>query len=148
MVALLFTEFVLVADKPLSEAYPKDLNTLGDHIRKKRLDLGLFQRDVAALFGVSKSTVVSWETAVNEPLVRQIQSIIQFLGYVPYKPQPTFPEWLKLLRSCLGLSQRKLATLLGMDQSTIEGWECGRHLPTAKSLRRVRKAAIWQGHGK
>jgi hypothetical protein len=43
MVALHFCEVTLTAKKPLSEAYPKTLKTLGDHLRKRRLDLNLFQ---------------------------------------------------------------------------------------------------------
>jgi transcriptional regulator with XRE-family HTH domain len=39
--------------------YPDALVTLGDHIRKRRLDLGLRQRDVAAQFGVNVNTVTN-----------------------------------------------------------------------------------------
>ncbi len=51
----------LKASKPASPAYPKSLETLGDHIRKRRLDLGLEQQQVAARLGVSESTVWNWE---------------------------------------------------------------------------------------
>jgi hypothetical protein len=39
----------LKAQKPLPSAYPQTLKTLGDHLRKRRLDLQLFQKDVAQM---------------------------------------------------------------------------------------------------
>jgi hypothetical protein len=37
--------------------YSNTLNTLGDHIRKKRLNLGLFKKDVANIIGTNDSTI-------------------------------------------------------------------------------------------
>jgi DNA-binding XRE family transcriptional regulator len=59
--ALPFINFQLSAKKPQIPAYPKTLTTLGDHIRKRRLDLGLWQKDVAATLEVSESAVTGWE---------------------------------------------------------------------------------------
>jgi len=53
--------FTLTAQKPLERAYPKELVTLGDHIKKRRLDLGLFQKDVAVAIGVGTCTITNWE---------------------------------------------------------------------------------------
>jgi hypothetical protein len=39
------------------KGYPLEPRFLGEHIRKRRLDLGLLQIDVAAQIGVTKSTV-------------------------------------------------------------------------------------------
>ena len=118
-----FTHLALIGERPKPEAHPKELNTLGDHILKKRLELGLFQKEVARQIGVDKSTVYNWETNRNEPLIGQIPGIIQFLGYVPYTPSPSFPEWLRLVRSCLGMSQRQLAAPLHVDPTTVARWE-------------------------
>ena len=73
---------------PPSAAYPRELVTLGDHIRARRLDRGLGQRDVARLIGVSTSTINGWETVGREPEVRYLPAIIAFLGYNP-EPEPT-----------------------------------------------------------
>ncbi len=43
--ALPFCHAELRASKPKSFRYPTRLNTLGDHIRSRRLDLGLFQSE-------------------------------------------------------------------------------------------------------
>lgn len=56
-VALPFCKIELKAPKPPPAGYPKILKTLGDHIRKKRLDLGLLQKDVAKIIGTTESTI-------------------------------------------------------------------------------------------
>jgi DNA-binding XRE family transcriptional regulator len=35
--------------------------TLGDHLRRRRLELGLHQKDVAKIIGVTTSSVWNWE---------------------------------------------------------------------------------------
>jgi len=37
----------------------------------------------------------------------------------------------------MGLSQRELAHRLKVDESTIRGWESGKHQPTRRNRRRV-----------
>ena len=49
----------LTASRPLPPAYPRELKTLGDHLRKKRLDLGLLQKDVSQSLGVNE-TYILW----------------------------------------------------------------------------------------
>ena len=41
-------KITLRGEKAPSLTYPKELKSLGDHIRKRRLDLGLTQDEVAA----------------------------------------------------------------------------------------------------
>ncbi|MHB9037748.1 MAG: helix-turn-helix domain-containing protein [Armatimonadota bacterium] len=56
---------------------------MGDHIRKRRLDLGLLQKDVAKILGVTEASVFYWETHRASPRGRYIPRIIEFLGYLP-----------------------------------------------------------------
>ena len=72
--------------------YPKQLKTLGDHIRAKRLDLGLIQKNVAGIIGVTTDTITNWEKNRNEPMYRHNPRIIEFLGYCPLELQSTFNE--------------------------------------------------------
>lgn len=44
------------------------LRTYGDHVRARRLELGLYRREVANLLGVDKTTVYNWESNRNAPL--------------------------------------------------------------------------------
>jgi DNA-binding XRE family transcriptional regulator len=60
---------------------PECLNTLGDHIRKKRLNLGLTQREAAHLIGVEQCSVYNWEKRGMKPAQRVQTAIIDFLGY-------------------------------------------------------------------
>jgi DNA-binding XRE family transcriptional regulator len=41
--------------------------TLGEHVKKWRLEQGLFQRDLAKLIGVNEMTIVNWEKGGAKP---------------------------------------------------------------------------------
>jgi transcriptional regulator with XRE-family HTH domain len=129
----------LKTEKPKSPKYPKNLKSIGDHIRKKRLDLGLLQRNVAEQIAVSEATIYNWERNITSPQVYQIPSVIRFLDYDPFPPSKTFPERLVSVRRKLGLSQRAIAEKLGIDATTIGQWESGTHQPSRRLL------AVFQG---
>jgi len=61
--------------------YPKQLQTLGDHIRARRLDLGLLQKDVAEIIGVITDTITNWEKGRNQPMRSHYLKITKVLGY-------------------------------------------------------------------
>ena len=63
--------------------YPKQLKTLGDHIRARRLDLGLLQKDVAEIIGVTTDTIANWEKNRHHPMRCHYMRINTFLGYSP-----------------------------------------------------------------
>ncbi len=136
MDALPFCSLRLKSQKPLSKNYPKQINNLGDHLRKRRLDTGLLQKDVAEKIGVTTGTIYDWERQRTQPEIRFIARIIEFLGYDPIPEPESFPEKLKTHRLKMGLSQKKLAIKLGIDPGTIGGWETGRHKP-AKMYHRL-----------
>ena len=130
--ALPFCHVRLVATRPLPAAYPKTLTTWGDHIRKRRLDLGLLQRDVAKQIGVSQDAVFNWETHRAIPDVQSIPQIINFLGYCPWKPARTFSEKIKVWREAMGLTKEVLAKRLGVHDMTLANWESGKRLPSRR----------------
>ena len=129
----------LEADKPLPQSYPTAILTLGDHIRKRRLDLGLLQRDVAERIGVSTDTITNWELARTEPGIRSLVAIIEFLGYVPFSMGESFPEKLKAYRMVKGLSQKELAKLIGVDETTARKWEAGTSQPRQETQEHVER---------
>ena len=83
MVALPICQVTLKAQKPLNPVYPTTLQTIGDHIKKKRLDKNLFQKDVAALLGVKEESIYNWENHRSKPRISYFPKIIKFLEYFP-----------------------------------------------------------------
>ena len=100
--------------------------SVGDHIRKKRLQLGLLQREVAELLEVSPWTVMNWEKGRTEPPVSSVSAILEFLGYDPYPEPKTVSERLLAKRRVLGWSIREAAKYAGVDPGTWGRWESGR----------------------
>jgi DNA-binding XRE family transcriptional regulator len=115
-----FCHVRLSARKPKPEAYPAALLTYGDHLRARRLDLGLLQKQAAERIGVDETSVYNWESNRVQPAVRFIAGIIRFLGYCPYTPGLPAPKWLKLVRQSLGHSQERMAGALRIDEGTME----------------------------
>jgi DNA-binding XRE family transcriptional regulator len=135
--SLPFCHVRLSARKPESEAYPTALITYGDHLRVKRLGLGLLQKQAAEQIGVDETSVYNWESNRVEPAVRLIPGIIRFLGYCPYTPGLPTPERLKLVRQSLGYSQGRMAEALGIDEGTWRHWETGRRQLSTEYMSRI-----------
>ena len=64
----------------LNPVYSSELNTLRDHLRKVRLDLGLSQPDVAKIVNVTGATITGWELNRNQPTAKFANAVIDFLG--------------------------------------------------------------------
>jgi transcriptional regulator with XRE-family HTH domain len=64
--------------------------------------------------------------------------IIQLLGYVPFPIGESLPERLKAHRKIRGLSRKRLARILGVDEGTLWRWERGERRPQGENARRVR----------
>ena len=61
------------------KGYPIKPKTIGERIRKHRMDLGLFQKDVAKFVGVATDTVTLWEKGKHEPSKIYLKRIGHFL---------------------------------------------------------------------
>lgn len=133
-----FCSFHFQESTATSTSLPKGLNSLGDWIRKTRLDQRLTQVQVGELLGVTECCVTNWELVHSEPEVRYIPKIIEFIGYCPYAPTQLLVERLKIVRWALGISQRQLAKILKTNLSNVIGWGLGRHHPTRKSLELIK----------
>jgi transcriptional regulator with XRE-family HTH domain len=128
------------AGKGVTERLKKLRIALGDHLRKKRPDLGLLQREVAQELGVHKESVCQWEVGRSHPKPYLIPRVIEFLGYAPWAAPATFGEWLVMARLANGLSRERLAKRLGVDESTVFRWESGRGRPASRLLARLKGA--------
>jgi transcriptional regulator with XRE-family HTH domain len=125
-----FCKLTLKAKKPDFKPYPKQLKTIGDHLKKRRLDLNLPQKEVAKRLQATICTYRNWEKNRSNPSLPFIPRIIKFLGYVPYETSgQDFGKQIAAKRRLLGLRQKDLACLMGVDPCTIRSWEKGRHKP-------------------
>jgi transcriptional regulator with XRE-family HTH domain len=108
---------------------------LGDHIRKRRLDLGLLQREVAERIGVDATAIYNWEGNKASPQIHYLPRIIRFLGYNPLPVYESLPDKLLTARRSLGFTQKTFAERLGVDPGTLRSWESGKRLPSKKLSR-------------
>ena len=60
--------------------YPKNPQTLGEKIRKARMDRGLLIRELASQLGVTDDTVINWEVRDIKPREDDIERIKDFIG--------------------------------------------------------------------
>ena len=132
MDALPFCHSTRIVEKPKDSAYPLELRTIGDHVRARRLDLGLFQKDVAKRIGVSTDTITNWEKRRSNPTLRVWPIVIGFLGYDPRPTGRTVGEKLRLHREGLGISCVDAAGIMGIDPSTLAKWELGKREPQGR----------------
>ena len=54
--------------------------TLGEPVKKWRLEQGLFQRDLARLIGVDEMTIVNWEKGKTKPIKQYLERLEKILG--------------------------------------------------------------------
>jgi len=114
-------------DRPLP--YQRVPRTLGDHLRRRWYQLGLRQADVAARIGASVNNLIDWEANRHAPAVWFVPRIIAFLDYDPHPVPRTIGERIVAARRSRGLSRKRLAKLLGVDEGTLKRWEEDRCAP-------------------
>jgi transcriptional regulator with XRE-family HTH domain len=102
---------------------------VGEHLKRARLDRGLWQKHLAREIGCSKATIQNYEKGRTVPEVHHWPAILRFLGYDP-RPEPTaWPERLRSVREGRGMTQAELGAQLGIDIRTVNAWENGRNRP-------------------
>lgn len=108
----------------IQRAWDFEPQSLGEHIRRRRLMLAITQEEAATLLGVNAWTVHNWETGQRKPEIRFILALVGFLGYDPEPvDEGTLAGRLVARRRELGLSQREAARSLQIDPGTWAGWE-------------------------
>jgi transcriptional regulator with XRE-family HTH domain len=121
--------------RALPRGYPLAPVTLGDHLRRHRLDQGRGQRTVAALLGVRPETLRNWELGHGRPSVRHWPRLIAYLDYDPEPADGSPGARLCTYRRRLGLTQTELAAQLELDDATVADLERG----ARRASRRVRE---------
>ena len=109
---------------------------IGEHIKKRRLELNLKQSDLAKILEVCDDTITGWERNKSKPTVGHFPKLISFLGYNPVPVEAdTLGGRMKKYRIENGLSQEDLAKKVGVNESTIFSWEKDLHVPFPKKLK-------------
>jgi transcriptional regulator with XRE-family HTH domain len=133
-----FCRVSLKATRP--SKIPQNPKTLGDHIKKRRLELGLFQSDVAEIIGVTEPTVTNWEKNRTQPALRALPKIVEFFGNDPIPcDKKNLSETLLKYRKCRGLTQQELANQIGIDPTTLSRMERNR----GRSFESIVRKARW-----
>jgi DNA-binding XRE family transcriptional regulator len=129
-------------DKTVRKTFRKQIKnpkTIGEHIKNRRLELGLLQKDVARIIEVCEDSITYWETNRNKPTVVHYPKIIQFLGYVPFEVDTsTLGGQMKLYRYLNGQSQESLAHSLDINKSTVLNYENNKHKPSIKTFKKFK----------
>ena len=126
--------------KPSNPAYPAVLNTLGDHLRKVRLDRRLSQLEVARVLNVSETMVTAWELSRNMPTAKFAKAIIEFLGYIPFEVEgSSIGKQLYYARLISGKTQAEVSKEIGVDETTLRYFELGVRRPFRKTSEKIEK---------
>ena len=112
--------------------------TIGDHIRKRRMDLGLLQREVAEIIGVTESSIWNWEHG-TEPELDYNPKIIEFLGYIPFDCPDDTVGRLAWYKRANGMSLDCLGEVMGRDPEQLSDWLSGRCYPFKKNREKIER---------
>lgn len=138
---MLKCHYQIHAPKPPSRVitprpYPYAPVTLGDYLRKKRLDLNLTQKQVAAdILKTSVQNIRNWEANRGQISLCFRPKINEFIGFCQCDVSLPLGLRLKERRENFGLSIKKLSIILNVDVCTIAYWERGEHQPSQKSIK-------------
>jgi transcriptional regulator with XRE-family HTH domain len=85
---LTICDIELTAQKPLPKGYPVNPASFGDYIRQYRMAHCYSAFELSLELDVYESTIYKWEYGKTKPTPKNIQKIIEFMGYDPriYNP--------------------------------------------------------------
>jgi transcriptional regulator with XRE-family HTH domain len=126
---------------PFKIQLPKELTeepiTLGDHLRRRRFELGLYQKDVAKQIGVTTSTIWNWENNWSSITLSCMPKVIEFLGYNPIPCPDVLLERLTWYKQINGLTLEQLGVEMGRDPEQLADWLAGRHKPSRNNQEKM-----------
>lgn len=111
---------------------------MAEHLKRRRIQLGLSQREAAKVLGVHPLRLLTWEHG-QAPTVRNIAKIVRFLGYTPWPPPATLGEKLRQARWILGLTEQEFARAIGADEWSLWRWSKGVRRPRKATLQRLER---------
>jgi transcriptional regulator with XRE-family HTH domain len=128
-----FYRWCLAARVPVP-GYPATLDHIGHHILKRRLDLGLKQKEAARRLGVHPGGLENWEYGRTVPADRFMPAVIHFLAYNPSPAPRTTGQRVAYERVARGWSRKRLAAEAGVDEATVRRMEAETPRPAYRSV--------------
>ena len=99
--------------------YSEVRQALGEHLKKRRRQLGLLQREAAVRMEICKEACTNWEKDKTKPVAAQFRPVVTFLGYDPSPQARTMAERVEAKRRGLGVTFDQIAGHLGWDPATL-----------------------------
>lgn len=136
----------------------KEPKTLGEHLRKKRFQGGVRQKEIAAKLGVSDRTLSLWECDRIYPTWEYQPRLVEYLGYDPFtetglpdaKSNETSDVAFLSPEASLSIGQKirhfrlksrktrnQLAAQWGVSPKTLWNWESGKRKPSSILKNRI-----------
>ena len=74
-------KYIVCASRPFTypDGYPINPKTIGEHMRKKRMDNRLMQSEVANIIGVSEESIWNWENGRTKQSKKNLEIISAFV---------------------------------------------------------------------
>ena len=74
-------KYIVCASRPFTypDGYPINPKTIGEHMRKKRMDKRLMQSEVANIIGVSEESIWNWENGRTKQSKKNLEIISAFV---------------------------------------------------------------------
>jgi transcriptional regulator with XRE-family HTH domain len=131
--------FVQTVPVPLSSRYPINPQTLGEHLTKRRMDLGWSKRDVSRYLGITFSTLYTWESGQFIPCIRHFTRIREYLGYSWWQfDMTTLSGQIQDYRHTHGLTSREFGKLVGVYGVTVRAWELQKFQPSIETVLKLK----------
>jgi len=125
---------------PDKRPFPKELVTIGDHLKHHRIENGLLIKDVVKALKINRATFRAWEMGLYEPFPKQFPGIVKLLGYYPFEHETqTIGGKIKKCRLLRGQSQEEFASFVNVNRMSVMSWENETVQPTDESLQKLRK---------
>ena len=137
---------------------PREPKTIGEHLRRRRLELGIFQSEAARKLGVSTVTLSRWECGKVYPTWPQQPAVAAYLGFNPFtnptlgspkgnersgvailSPKSSDNIGQAIIRHCMKArkTRKQAAKEMGLSPKTVWNWVTGRRQPNARLRARV-----------
>ena len=127
---------VFTIKRPRNSNFPLELKTIGDHLRKVRIERGIGQKEVANILNTSNRNVWRWENIGRIPTPPLMSRILTFIDYVPIdEKHDTLGEKLYWTRQIKGLTQVQLSRAIGISEQIVNKIEVHSYLPKNIELR-------------